>query len=87
MADGAISSEDFATLHRGTTEAIADVRDRLGLAESSELDETLRSATSNTYFGTPERCGKRAIYGANSQFSAEYFLVGCRGRETALEHP
>ena len=38
MADGAISSEDFATLHRGTTEAIADVRDRLALAESSELD-------------------------------------------------
>ena len=38
MADGAISSEDFATLHKGTTEAISDMRDRLASAESNELD-------------------------------------------------
>jgi len=38
MADGVLSEEDFASLHKATTTAMADIRARIDRAESSELD-------------------------------------------------
>lgn len=38
MADGVLSEEDFASLHKSTTTAMADIRARIDRTESSELD-------------------------------------------------
>jgi hypothetical protein len=38
MADGILSAEDFANLHKSTIKAIADLRERLAFAESEVLD-------------------------------------------------
>jgi hypothetical protein len=38
MADGILSADDFANLHKKTVEAIADLRRRLAVAESDVLD-------------------------------------------------
>jgi site-specific DNA recombinase len=38
MADGILSAEDFASLHKSNVEAIADLEERLSLAESDVLD-------------------------------------------------
>jgi site-specific DNA recombinase len=38
MADGVLSAEDFASLHKPTVKAIADLRERLDFAESEVLD-------------------------------------------------
>lgn len=38
MADGILSAEDFASLHKSTVKAIADLRERLAFAESEVLD-------------------------------------------------
>jgi PAS domain-containing protein len=38
MADGILSAEDFASLHKSTVQAIADLRERLAFAESEVLD-------------------------------------------------
>jgi hypothetical protein len=38
MADGILSEEDFASLHKSATTAMADIRARIDRAESSELD-------------------------------------------------
>jgi site-specific DNA recombinase len=38
MADGVLSAEDFASLHKSTVKAIADLREPLAFAESDVLD-------------------------------------------------
>jgi site-specific DNA recombinase len=38
MADGVLSADDFTKMHKTTTEAIADLREKLRLSQSNELD-------------------------------------------------
>jgi hypothetical protein len=86
MADGILSAEDFANLHKSTVKAIADLRERLAFAESEVLDldsaiEYLTHLLWNTslVWQTSDLQGKRG-------FSAECSLEACRMVNQALEH-
>jgi site-specific DNA recombinase len=86
MADGILSAEDFASLHKSTVQAIADLRERLAFAESEVLDldsaiEYLTHLLWNTslVWQTSDLQGKKTI-------QRRMFPEGLSYGKQALEH-
>jgi hypothetical protein len=84
MADGVLSEEDFASLPKGTTTAMADIRARIDRVESSELD--LKTALDYLCHLALEHLSHLANqrFTKKAEDSAENLSDGCRIRQNGL---
>jgi site-specific DNA recombinase len=90
MADGVLSAEDFASLHKSTVEVIADLRERLAFAESDVLDldsaiEYLTHLLWNTslVWQTSDLQGKKRI---QRRIFPNGVILGIDGRWNTVTH-
>jgi hypothetical protein len=63
-------------MNNDATGKIMDLRMRLALSQSDELDLETAIEYVTISFGTPLRSGKPAIYQENRSSSADYSLMG-----------